>query len=392
MIKKLVISICFCLILSPMVLGQSDFVQPSSRNSHSPVSSPEFMHTWAMGPLTWNDFLLRYDAVEHNSYLEYFLQVQNKTIKKDGIKYKIPTLVAYTSPDYSWVKPDFRSDDQLAYNQCIFDVIEIHRRRLEKELITQEPIYFPRFIDKSFVKINKSINELCQSTLFGSNLVEVKNRKNLYTQVLDTMPIYHVSGIDSSAVYLGVNLGGGYKVLSDDFAELFADVFGVNLNIDVLADKHYFTLGSLLGWSKCLQDIDYSDSQPLFDLGNRISLLDIYLGYGYSVVNTNRHRLSPFVGVGFERYYRFDGLQRVGTLAFNYRFGLDYNYIFQNMVRHGSWELELPKFNARQLQSSVNVKLFASYSNHSTLCDTPQGLSFNFQLGYGFHTRNVRYH
>lgn len=350
------------------------------------------IHTWRMGPLTWNDFTPITSLVDRHSFLEYFLDVKTTFVKKDGLTFRIPQLQAYTSPDYSWVHVDYMDSAHLMLNQCLFDIIEINRRRQEHIMASCNPSYYSFFLKKSFDTINSQIKSFEDYTMNGANVKLLCAGSDSLKHVLDTTPYYQPSAIDQQSLSLGFTLGGGYKTMFGSLGNYFSNCGGLYFNFDMKVKRHYLTLGSLYGRSECKHDFVDPQGDTLIFESELPHVLDLYFAYGFAVVDNLGHTLTPFVGIGLENYYIIESDQGYGPLTIDYRVGVDYHFNFSNVVRQGSWELNSPRYNASLNQSMLNLKIFASYTRVDSQLGNPQGLSINFQLGFGLRTSNVLYH
>lgn len=348
-------------------------------------------HTWQMGPLSWNDFSVREGKFDKHSYLEYYLLIDKQTVVISGVKCSYPFLSAYTNYQHNWVEDGYQNDDVLTYNQCIFDIVESWRRRLSPQVLSIDPWQYPQFLVKSTTTINQDIARFEEATMHGANIAELNRMSALFKAQLDTIPLFKPTSFELAGLAFGGVVGGGIKSFAAPFGQYFSPARGLYANIDLIANRHYFTLGSYLGWAMCRQNLYGSDDYVLIHTDAPSNLIDLYLGYGYTLFSNSRHTFTPFVGVGIDNYKVFENSETFGTRAISYRAGLDYNLLLSRRVSSGSWELNQSRYNASYRQLMLNLKAFASYSDHGDLADGPQGVSFNLQLGFGFRTCNALY-
>jgi hypothetical protein len=97
------------------------------------VMAQENQKNWRDGKLSWLDFSEK-ETNQGVSELKYFLGY-----KADKLKFGDTTVFrikaeAYMDKKLSWINPAFKEEQYLRFNQVIFDIIEIHRRRLQVEL------------------------------------------------------------------------------------------------------------------------------------------------------------------------------------------------------------------------------------------------------------------
>ena len=138
-----------------------------------------------------------------------------------------------------------------------------------------------------------------------------------------------------------------------------------------------------MGGSRCRKDApnvrnDYNDlyrEDPLITLG--------LFGYcGYSIVDNNKTRLTPFVGFGLLGYYYTpeDEGSSMGSGNGCFHFGIIYNHIFHNQVSF--WGLNNDYYNADHSKAYIDVRLYGTYNNFKSIVGAPQGFTLNLQVGF----------
>lgn len=101
--------------------------------------SQENLKSWDSGPLTWDDFsLLNSKVNEKNSYLEFLLVVEERPFTPEGYPLMYPEVVAmaYMDKNLSWAVSSSCSPDELRYNQVMFNIVELYRRKLQLAIDT----------------------------------------------------------------------------------------------------------------------------------------------------------------------------------------------------------------------------------------------------------------
>ena len=97
----------------------------------------EELRTWDMGPLSWDDFTLTDSSRgENHSYLEFFFSIEEFP---EGL-----WAMAFMDTHQSWVDKNWRTDNELLYNQVIFDLVEWQRRQMQMALDT----LLNRYVDR----------------------------------------------------------------------------------------------------------------------------------------------------------------------------------------------------------------------------------------------------
>ena len=97
------------------------------------VYGQENRKNWTDGKLTWNDFQEREQSIGV-SELEYFLGYNTGKHKfNDTTVFRIQTF-CYMDRNLSWIDKDFKNNQYLKYNQVIFNIAELYRRKLQYAL------------------------------------------------------------------------------------------------------------------------------------------------------------------------------------------------------------------------------------------------------------------
>lgn len=370
-------------------------------------------HTWKMGPLTWNDFHHNTAINGKTSYLEYFLNFDHREIMVDNIKYSIPAIRAYTTNEYSWADTAYRTPLLLAYNQCLFDLVEVHRRKLEKELGQTSIWDRDEFIKKGIRRLDEDLVRAETEMKQGCDSTALKRWQTMVKHNLDSITPFTPTRFEDGNFGLGATFGLGFKGIAGSLSDYFTNGGGMDFSFDIISKRHYFTWGTYVGWAGCRQNVwnkrffdelevtppteevyyypDGSYEEPLIYKGELATCLDMYWAYGYTVFNNNVHKITPFVGIGLEGFYTSDDDEvSYGRTAFSWHFGLDYNWQYSNTIDNGSFSLN-QQYNCSHDVVAVNCKLYAAYDNFKTMVGMPKGFSINFQINLGLWTSNARY-
>lgn len=392
--KRICLLSIYCAILSISLFAQTN------------------IHTWKMGPLTWNDFHHNTQINDKYSYLEYFIDIKSRDVKVGNVDYTLPALLAYTKPDYSWADTNFRTPQMLAYNQCLFDIIEIHRRKMEYEICSTGYFDMDEMMKKGVHRLDEDLTRIENETAQGQDTLALARWQAKAKDELDTLKPFTPTRFFDGNLWLGATLGLGFKGTTGSLSQYFTSGGGLAFNFDIISKRHYFTWGTYIGAAGCRQNIwnkkffdeldavppaeglfyypDSSYEEPLIYKGELATVLDMYFAYGYTVFNNNVHKFTPFAGIGFEGYYVTPDEVSYGRTAFSWHFGLDYNWQYSNHIDHGSLSFD-NTYNCTHDILSLNCKLYATYNNFRNTVGTPQGFSINLQVNIGLMGGNARY-
>lgn len=369
-------------------------------------------HTWAMGPLSWNDFQHKSAIDGKTSYLEYFMNIGRREVKGDKVNFSVPNIEAYTTPEYSWADTAYRSAQLLAYNQCLFDIVEMHRRIMTREISQKDMLDYDQFMAKCIHRLDEDLLRAEKETRCGSDTLALQLLQARVRVGLDTLVPFTPSRFEDGGWAWGVTIGAAAKAAIEEVSHFFSPGGGLDFNFDLSNKRHYFTWGTYIGWHRARTNIwdkpffdelgvvppqegvyyypDSSFEEPYLYMGDVATCLDMYLAYGYTVFNNNVHKITPFVGYGLEGYYFTDDENSYGPTIGSWHLGIDYNYLLTNNIDHGSLSFN-PRYNATHNTTSVNCKLCATYNNFKKTVGTPQGFSINLQVNIGFSIGNTHY-
>lgn len=377
------------------------------------ASAQSGRHTWAMGPLTWNDFHHNTAINEKTSYLEYFLDISHRSVEVGNVKYSLPMVEAYTSFEYSWADSNYRTPQLLAYNQCLFDLVEYHRRKLEREISSSNLWDYDELMKKGVRRLDDDLIRAEIEMKQGSDSSAIVAWQAKMRESFDTFKPFTPTTFEDGRFGLGASLGFGVKGIVGGLSNYFTTGGGFDFNFDLISRRHYFTWGTYIGWAGCKQNIwdkeffdklgvvppaegryHYPNSddfeEPLIYKGELATCLNTYWAYGYTVFNNNVHKITPFVGIGVEGFYTSDDETSYGRAAFSWHLGLDYNWQYSNSVDHGSISFD-QRYNCTHDVLAINCKLYATYEKYRTMLGMPSGLSLNLQVNLGLWTGNARY-
>ena len=111
------------IFLANLILAYGLFAQNNTRE-------------WSQGKLTWDDFKEGKSEL-HESQISYFAysflffperqMFENALVVRNVAR-------AHMDRNLSWVNPEYKTEQLLRYNQVIFDIVELYRRKLQIEL------------------------------------------------------------------------------------------------------------------------------------------------------------------------------------------------------------------------------------------------------------------
>lgn len=355
------------------------------------TEAQNYIHKWKMGPLTWNDFVHR-EAVEgHYSYLEYYMGTKQESEEIDGVKILRPMADAYISAEFSWADTNYRTPALLRYNQCIFDLVEVYRRSLTATLNSQSPYDHGQLFDNTMKRLNDDVTRLETSTQQGQDGAELERWERDIRRMLDSTNFINSGKFTDGTFRWGLSLGLGYSFAGGQLNDYFSPSLGMSMNFDMGWKKHFVMTGMYIGGGRCRQDAYnvHNEYDDLF-IDDPLTTLNLYAAYGYSVIDNNYIRLTPFVGYGLMGYFFTpDEGSSMGSGNGCFHFGVDFNKKFMNEISP-TYYSDDKGMNAIHDMLTLNARLYATYNDFKNIIGAPQGFTINFQIGIGIMCGSAR--
>ena len=352
------------------------------KKSH-PIETRAFLpRPWEKGPLTWNNFTLVGEGFgDEHSYLEYSLDIETRHHDIDGISLGVKTAVATMDKNLSWVDKKHCTAAELRYNQVLFNMAELYRRYLQVDIDTggkADRDYYMQLL-------NQETARYCSDTRFGADTMAVAwwdyEVRRLMDSITPLMVEKHAPALtvpEYQATYnFGSSMGGGAKIFTGGLHDLFAPSGGFYLDFEGGYGRHYFTLGMYFGGGRCKPDSLTAVKPDNTLLGtDEITTVDLNINYGFSVVDSRRFRITPFVGYGLQGlYYSEEDEMGGGPSEGCWRAGVDFKFHLLN-------DITAYKSSFEQYLLSVDYKVYVSRDNFKSIVGSPKGYTINMSLGF----------
>lgn len=337
---------------------------------------------WEKGALTWNNFTPVPEGIgNEHSYLEYCIDIESRSHEIDGVLWRVKTAVAEVDKNGSWVDVHHRTDAELRYNQVMFNLAELYRRYLQVEIDTGGPA------DRDYYMqlLGHEVGRYCRQTRYGADTAAVSwwdiQVRSMMDSITPFMVEKHAEVMkipDYRTTYnFGSSIGGGAKIYSGDLHRLFAPSGGFFSDFTGGYGRHCFTLGMYFGGGRCKPDtLEAVVGDNTLYATDDITTIDIGLNYGYSVIDSRRLQVTPFVGYGLQGVYYSDVDEMGGGPTEGcWRAGVDFRYHLVNDITGLQSSFE-------QYLVSVNGKIYVSRDRFNGIVGAPRGYTINLSLGF----------
>ncbi len=286
--KRLIFIFTLVMIASISVHGQS-------------VPSSLSIKYWDQGPLTLDDFTIRTLPASKtgNSVIGIYTYIDGW--KKIRPNFRVQQLQSrtYFDPLGSWLKNDTNLLRSLKYQQLLFDVAELDRRKMQNDFATLPYLADFSTADRYLPVINNHQEDIEFDTDMGTNEERVTQYEQQVHSALDS-----ITEINTTPQYTLRNLGYGFYLgAASQFhigkgASYFTPTAGALLGclISYKASEIHMDL-ILGGGGKLLKDIQ-GNKDPWWTHGRALTYGELTLQYAYRAYDGNWFNISPLVGLG----------------------------------------------------------------------------------------------
>ena len=327
---------------------------------------------WSDGKLTWDDFQEKMISIDHSD-LKYFFGYDPEKKKSGDSLIVRAGAFCYMDKNSSWINTKYKNDSYLKYNQVIFDITELYRRKLQFELDRS----------KSYNKAQIRFRKIYEEMTGQIDEFRRESGDGLYEKVTDKWLAYIEDEIDNLAESPGISafrkknfgygmhVGFGSGIFTGSLGSHFGPTFNFILGFDLAYKRSIFYLIGTLAGGKVKKDYL---SENNWYAGQRVNVAIIDISYGYAVIDKPKITLSPFAGLGITELSgknRDDEQNDLLNQDYNIIFGLNADYKFRKSVR-------LTPGMKESFEGSVRARLYITRANYS---DDLKGFSVNLTIG-----------
>lgn len=371
--RRIVIAIALILI------GQTVFAQAESGAK---------LRAWKHGPLSWNDFK-EYPSIEdpvNGSWLHYSFELVPEDTLINGFRTNRLVLTATMDKDSSWVLSDHKTQQELRFNQVIFNLAHIQcclfqstldrgtGLKSEGEFLTQVGRFCmmdeDRFVEESDAGRNEEVvNRWLDSTI-----------RLIATLPQDSIPQYEYS---KKGIGYAAHLGTCYSALVyGNQTVVFGNPLSFELGFEADFGPHAFMWDTRIGGtvSKVPCTLDGSN----FSRGELFTWMYMGFDYGYYLYRKDKMALIPVAGIGFTCVSKtITEDYSVSDACFSATAGIAFDWNTRRTVSY-------PDFYeyAERAQEEIGFRVKAFVSN-TNLCGS-RALSINTALCVNFGSKPVK--
>lgn len=343
------------------------------------IKAQEHRKYWEDGKLTWDDFK-GISSQNNGSFLHYNLLYKLEKKEIQNIIYTGIFADAYMNKKLSFVKSNLKDEFLLAYNQVIFNILEINKRKFQQLIFNINNI---NALNSSLLDTNDFLNKQVYSFQKESNYglsIDVINKWKLKTaKELEESSNYYLTDYKKSnwtyAFYLGMDLG----MYTESYNEKFNNTLALVMGFESSYKNVYLSLNMSVTNSRLNEDL--IDTELFLAKGDKTVINNFNAALGYPVYQTEKMKLTPFVGYGITSFTEVSKEKNKQSISAGTSiFGL--NIDFKNKKRVNF----TPNiFNIKeQVNTFIRARVYVSNSNFNP---NLKGYSINIGVAYGLEGR-----
>ena len=364
------------------------------------VAQSHELKSWSTGALEWSDFKGEPGTHPDPSLLMMMLDVVSIG---EGDTYNVQA-VAMMDCNSSYAKDNAKTDERLKYHQAQFDLLELNRRRLQWELLSDDKESAINKLERYSAQFKEQIANLNKETDNGTNADKLQEL--VYDTRMRLMNIGkpQVAEFTPGNWEYGFYAGVGGSFPTGDVKEYFGGcaIFTAGLTagykrVHAKADISYgqtgFNKPNVFGKEESGKPLQ----GPMSDYAN---YLGAGLSLGYNVIDADKIAIAPYVGVNWSGYswnmanfkYEQDTdtgkeVQKVTNTEtarlgnWNWRAGIDFDF----KIHNSKFDLTGKR---NQYSSIVRVTPFISYANFDKI--NAKGCHWGISVAYVGLSRSLK--
>ena len=328
------------------------------------------------------------------SYISYQLGYTTISSISDHIRHSYIKAEGYMIPEQSWVLAPYKTPHQLHYMQLVLNLIEVYRRQLQLTINSAGSLTdINNAFQQTRANLQREADLLTTSTNNGLDTATLSLWEKDITKRLNSLPDNRFPSFPDLNTRLSCVLGMFGSLPAYDTYPLFGASLGTGYGFELGWGKNNINLGCTISGGKILQDgIVCKDGEKYdFTCGTKCSSVAVLLDYGFTLKETCRIRLTPFVGVQYNMHSvpnpTGNNPKNTTVDAPNPYVGVEYNrnlythYAAQHISKYG---LNPDRLTNEHYSYFLRIRLYAAYQRLQMFEGPSNGLSINLLLAIGF--------
>ena len=325
---------------------------------------------WKRGALRLEDFGEVAAAGRDNSHLEYGITYTPAGITEGLHTYLFCRTSAAMYPTASWMAEGHADEAELAYNQVLFDLVEVYRRQMQQEaMLLTKKMQYERLLAITLDHLDREIQTVQVATEAGRDSMALERIRVKNREWLNANPCVRPD-FEQKRYWCSIDLQYGVAIPTGGLARHYTASIG---------DQGYTFA---FGWGRHglytrLVSCDIQTYDTLEYWSTTTYRTDFTFGYGFTLFDRPAYSITPYVGYGISDFDWWVGE--------NYTVGVIGRYHFHHWHRISN----AAKGKAKCFTVSASANLYLSYVDLSW-GDDRKGLTLGLQVGLTFRSRDEK--
>ncbi|MFC5269327.1 hypothetical protein [Adhaeribacter terreus] len=253
---------------------------------------------WEDGPLSLSDFKGKPLAVAPmGSEFLYSIFYKAEKEKIGDSTVLILGVTAFMDREQSWIHDSVKTDLTLKFNQAIFNYLEFHERILQQKLMSIQHINeAPNLAQQELRAFRELMARYQVETNKGWKEKEVNSWLHRSYQQLDSVEKIKLPAFRISNFGMGLHYSLNHSSLGGDLNKIFSNALGFGFGFDFSFKNAVVFLNPNVGYGKL--EKAYTGVYDWPD-GLNYGLVQVGAGFGVTVLDNAKWRITPFAGPAF---------------------------------------------------------------------------------------------
>lgn len=334
------------------------------------VNAQDNRKYWHEGKLSWSDFR-EFKSQSQASELKYFFGYESAKERFNDTTIIGIRSYCYIDKVLSWVDTEQKSDLLLRYNQVIFDIVELYKRKLQSDFYGIPSFYYSDNIFQGvYFNCASEIEKFSNQSNNGTNEYVIQSWEERISESLDLVKLQKYPSIVRRKFGYGLHCGFGAGLFTGDLGTYFTPTINFIFGFD-FAFKNWTTFlnGTLAGGSKVKKEF-YSDY--VWEKNQNVKFAIGDLSLGYALIDNKKFKISPFAGYGFTEFSLSNENKEDESVLLHHSswiFGVNSDYKLRKRINlTGLGEYVETSIRSRLYVVPINhVGLFSGYSINLTV-------------------------
>lgn len=347
---------------------------------------------WDEGELTWDDFNKRNTGGYEKSNISTSFQRYTDTQKYGNLKVVRTKLRTALNKESTWVRTEHISEKLLRYNQLVFDLAELTRQEMQREIDMNLGRYGYDEILKFYrEKYNVKLQELHEESSEGEREDVISKYEEEVAGKLAEDPGDGIPQIEFNNWGYGYHIGFRSAFTTGKHAMYLKPTYGMSLGFDITYKRSMLSLYLGVGSGKIGADmkmtatIDRRDTEVVWERGLNYNSMETDIIYGFCVIDNSFMRLAPIIGIGMNNLsHKVEENTNTSMTGMHLLGGVDINW---KLLRTASIAYT-PWWGGKTYgETSLKTRIFVARSN---LMQGFSPYSINVSVAVDFYGKGVK--